>query len=144
MSKQIITINLSQTAVEMLSQIALLGIYGTTPEEVAARFVDTALSGFIVKPVLKLTPLKAEPQLDPTEVLWRGLRIVGFEVDRAVVEALGPNARTEAEQWVVAMFAAMNAGGELPPIPSVLAVLGEQEPEVDDVYDLSRVEGVLR
>lgn len=43
---------LSEQSVDLLHQLAARGIYGATPEEVAARFVDEKLQDFCPPPVL--------------------------------------------------------------------------------------------
>lgn len=46
-------IPVSPQSLGMLRKLAEFGIYGRTPEEVAARFIDEGLQKFLVAPVLK-------------------------------------------------------------------------------------------
>jgi hypothetical protein len=50
-------ITLSQESVRLLDQLAKNGIWGRNRAEVAARFVDRQLEGFIEQPKLKLPKL---------------------------------------------------------------------------------------
>lgn len=51
-------ITLSQSSARLLDEIAKNGIWGRNRAEVAARFVDRALEGFVDQPKLKLPTLK--------------------------------------------------------------------------------------
>ncbi len=51
-------ITLSIRSARLLDEIAKNGVWGRNRAEVAARFVDRALEGFIEQPKLKLGPLK--------------------------------------------------------------------------------------
>jgi hypothetical protein len=53
-----VPITLSLSSVKLLDEIAKNGIWGRNRAEVAARFVDLALQGFVEQPKLKLPALK--------------------------------------------------------------------------------------
>jgi hypothetical protein len=53
-------ITLSLRSVRLLDELAKNGIWGRNRAEVAARFVDRALEGFVEQPKLKLGPLKIQ------------------------------------------------------------------------------------
>jgi hypothetical protein len=53
-----VPITLSLSSVKLLDEIAKNGIWGRNRAEVAARFVDLALQGFVEQPKLKLPGLK--------------------------------------------------------------------------------------
>lgn len=54
-------ITLSVGSARLLDEIARNGIWGKNRAEVAARFVDRALEGFVEQPKLKLPKLKPRP-----------------------------------------------------------------------------------
>ena len=43
---------MSTQALELLEQLARLGIYGNTVDEVARRFIDQGLERFVITPLL--------------------------------------------------------------------------------------------
>jgi hypothetical protein len=49
-----VRITLSSESVRLLDELAEKGIYGRNRAEVAARFVDQALQGFVEQPKLRL------------------------------------------------------------------------------------------
>jgi hypothetical protein len=49
-----VRITLSRQSVDLLSQLAMRGIYGRNPAEVASRLVDRALQDLVGPPKLKL------------------------------------------------------------------------------------------
>lgn len=49
-----VTITLSTESLRLLDELASNGIYGRNKAEVAGRFVDSALAGFVEKPTLSL------------------------------------------------------------------------------------------
>lgn len=49
-----VRITLSSESVRLLDELAEKGIYGRNRAEVAARFVDKALEGFVERPSLRL------------------------------------------------------------------------------------------
>jgi hypothetical protein len=49
-----VRITLSGQSVDLLELLAQKGIYGRNSAEVAGRFVDKALQGFVESPMLKL------------------------------------------------------------------------------------------
>jgi len=51
-----LTITLSEQSIDALHKIAMRGIYGRNPNEVAARFVDQALQGLVQFPAITLNP----------------------------------------------------------------------------------------
>jgi hypothetical protein len=51
-------ITLSVQAIRMLEEIAKNGLWGRNASEVAGRFVDRALEGFIEQPKVKLPEIK--------------------------------------------------------------------------------------
>jgi hypothetical protein len=51
-----IRVTLSAQSEQLLEKLAQQGIYGRNPAEVAGRFVDAALQGFIERPNLKVEP----------------------------------------------------------------------------------------
>ena len=53
-----VPITLSLRSVRLLDELAKNGIWGRNRAEVAARFVDRVLEGFVEQPKLKLPPLK--------------------------------------------------------------------------------------
>jgi hypothetical protein len=53
-------ITLSSESVRLLDEIAKNGIWGRNRAEVAARFVDRALEGFVQLPKIKLQTQKKE------------------------------------------------------------------------------------
>lgn len=53
-----IPITLSERSARLLDEIAKNGIWGRNRAEVAARFVDRALEGFVELPKVKLPALK--------------------------------------------------------------------------------------
>jgi hypothetical protein len=53
-----VPITLSLRSVRLLDELAKNGIWGRNRAEVAARFVDRALEGFVELPKLKLPSLK--------------------------------------------------------------------------------------
>jgi hypothetical protein len=54
-----VTLSLSDESVRVLRELAILGIYGKNEAEIAARFVDKALEGFVVPPRFEL-PLRKQ------------------------------------------------------------------------------------
>ena len=56
-----ITVTVSVQSGELLDQLAQRGVYGRNPAEVAGRFVDTALQGFIDQPKLRVE-MKKRPK----------------------------------------------------------------------------------
>jgi hypothetical protein len=54
-----VTLSLSDESVRVLRELAVLGIYGKNEAEVAGRFVDKALEGFVVPPRFEL-PFRKE------------------------------------------------------------------------------------
>lgn len=55
------SITLSLRSARLLDEIAKNGIWGRNRAEVAARFVDRALEGFVEQPNLKLPKIKLRP-----------------------------------------------------------------------------------
>ena len=53
-------ITLSLRSVRLLDELARNGIWGRNRAEVAARFVDRALEGFVEQPKLKLPALRIQ------------------------------------------------------------------------------------
>jgi hypothetical protein len=53
-------ITLSESSARLLDEIARNGIWGKNRAEVAARFVDRTLEGFVEQPKLKLPNLKIQ------------------------------------------------------------------------------------
>jgi hypothetical protein len=51
-------ITLSESSARLLDEIAKNGIWGRNRAEVAARFVERALEGFVEQPKLKLPTLR--------------------------------------------------------------------------------------
>lgn len=45
---------ISETVYELLCELVSLGLYGRTPEEVAARFIEERLRDFVPAPRLQL------------------------------------------------------------------------------------------
>lgn len=54
-----VTLSLSDESVRVLRELAVLGIYGKNEAEVAGRFVDKALEGFVLQPQFELPLRKA-------------------------------------------------------------------------------------
>ncbi len=54
-----VTLSLSDESVRVLRELAILGIYGKNEAEVAGRFVDKALEGYVVPPRFEL-PLRKQ------------------------------------------------------------------------------------
>lgn len=53
-------ITVSESSARLLDEIAKNGIWGKNRAEVAARFVDRTLEGFVEQPKLKLPNLKIQ------------------------------------------------------------------------------------
>jgi hypothetical protein len=47
-------VTLAVQSIQLLDELALLGIYGRNGADVAARFVDERLRDFIERPILKI------------------------------------------------------------------------------------------
>ncbi|MGH9823009.1 MAG: hypothetical protein ACREDR_07160 [Blastocatellia bacterium] len=56
-----IRVTLSVESVRLLDELAVVGVYGRNKAEVAGRFIDDALKGFVEKPQLKLKGQRREP-----------------------------------------------------------------------------------
>lgn len=54
-SSEPLRITISAQSLSLLEDLARRGIYGRNAAEVAARFIDQALAGFVGKPVLKVS-----------------------------------------------------------------------------------------
>lgn len=50
----VLRITVSRQSAALLEQLAQTGLYGRNAAEVAARFIDTALQGFVEKPRLSV------------------------------------------------------------------------------------------
>lgn len=55
---EIFRVTVSKQSYRLLEELAVLGIYGRNPAEVAARFIDGALKGFVDPPRLKVEPTR--------------------------------------------------------------------------------------
>ena len=60
-----VTLSLSEESVNVLTELAILGIYGKNEAEVASRFVDKALEGFVVPPRFELPLRKGNKRSSP-------------------------------------------------------------------------------
>ena len=59
-----ITIDLSPQAVHLLKELERWGLYGTTKEEIAGRFIDKCLIDMAERGLLKLRPKEAMPPVE--------------------------------------------------------------------------------
>ena len=50
----VIRVTVSQQSADLLEQLAKTGLYGRNAAEVAARFIDSTLQGFVEKPHLSI------------------------------------------------------------------------------------------